>query len=83
MTVIGWIILYLIAGFFASKIVNRQGAGLLMDIAIGIVGAFLGGLLFDWFGLTGLTGLNIWSFFVAIVGAITLLLIVNLFRRSS
>ena len=82
MNVIGWIILGLIAGFAASKIVNRQGSGLLMDIIIGIVGALLGGVIFDEVGLRGLSGFSLWSFFVAFSGAVILLIFVNLFRRS-
>ncbi len=82
MTIFNWVILGLIAGFVASKLVNRQGSGLLMDIAIGITGALLGGLLFDELGLRGLSGFTLWSFFVAISGAVILLVLVNLFSRS-
>jgi uncharacterized membrane protein YeaQ/YmgE (transglycosylase-associated protein family) len=69
MSVLGWIILGLIAGFIASKIVNRSGQGLLLDIVLGIVGAVVGGYLFTAIGATGITGLNLYSMFVAIVGA--------------
>ena len=77
MGVISWIILGLIAGFIGSKIVNREGQGFWLDIALGIVGALVGGFLFDAFGATGVTGLNIWSMIVAVVGSIVVLLIYN------
>jgi len=69
MSIISWIILGLIAGFIGSKIVNRQGQGFWLDIALGIIGAIVGGFLFEFFGGTGITGLNIWSMIVAIVGS--------------
>jgi uncharacterized membrane protein YeaQ/YmgE (transglycosylase-associated protein family) len=78
MGIISWIILGLIAGFIGSKIVNRQGQGFWLDIAIGIVGALVGGFLFNLFGASGVvTGLNIYSMIVAIVGSIVVLLIYN------
>jgi uncharacterized membrane protein YeaQ/YmgE (transglycosylase-associated protein family) len=77
MGIISWIILGLIAGFIGSKIVNREGQGFWLDIALGIVGALVGGFLFDAFGATGVTGLNIWSMIVAAVGSIVVLLIYN------
>jgi len=69
MSIISWIILGLIAGFIGSKIVNKQGEGMLLDMALGIVG----GILFSFFGATGITGLNIWSMIVAIVGSVVVL----------
>ena len=77
MGIISWIILGLIAGFIGSKIVNREGQGFWLDIALGIVGALVGGFLFDALGATGVTGLNIWSMIVAVVGSIVVLLIYN------
>ena len=73
MSVLAWIVLGLIAGFIASKIVNRSGQGLLLDIVLGIVGAVVGGYLFTAIGATGITGFNLYSMFVAIVGAIGVL----------
>jgi uncharacterized membrane protein YeaQ/YmgE (transglycosylase-associated protein family) len=67
MSIISWIILGLIAGFIGSKIVNTQGQGLMLDIALGVVGAIVGGVLFSFFGATGITGLNLYSLLVAIV----------------
>jgi uncharacterized membrane protein YeaQ/YmgE (transglycosylase-associated protein family) len=80
---IAWIVLGLIAGFVGSKLVNKSGEGLLLDIVLGIVGAVVGGWLFTMFGAHGVTGLNLYSFLVAIVGAVVVLLIYHaLFRRS-
>ena len=73
MSIISWIILGLIAGFIGSKIVNRQGQGLMLDIALGVVGAIVGGVLFSFFGATGITGLNLYSLLVAIVGSVVVL----------
>lgn len=85
MGIISWIILGLIAGFIGSKFVDRQGKGFWLDIALGIVGALVGGFLFSLFGATGVTGLNIWSMIVAIVGSVVVLLIYNAVagRRSA
>jgi len=77
MGIISWIILGLIAGFIGSKIVDKQGQGFWLNIALGIIGALVGGFLFDLFGATGVTGLNIWSMIVAIVGSVVVLLIYN------
>jgi uncharacterized membrane protein YeaQ/YmgE (transglycosylase-associated protein family) len=77
MSILGWIILGLIAGFIGGKIVNRQGQGFWLDIALGIIGALVGGFLFSLFGSEGVTGLNIWSMVVAIVGSVVVLLIYN------
>ena len=73
MSVLGWILLGLIAGFVGSKIVNREGQGFLLDIVLGIVGAVIGGFLFTALGATGVTGFNLWSMFVAVVGAVVVL----------
>jgi uncharacterized membrane protein YeaQ/YmgE (transglycosylase-associated protein family) len=77
MGIISWIILGLIAGFIGSKIVDKQGQGFWLNIALGIVGALVGGFLFDLFGATGVTGFNIYSMIVAVVGSIVVLLIYN------
>jgi len=75
MSVIGWIILGLISGFIASKIVNKSGQGFLMDIVLGIVGAIVGGVIFSALGIGGITGFNLWSMVVAVIGAIIVLVI--------
>ena len=74
MGIISWLVLGLIAGFIGSKIVNKSGQGFWLDIALGIVGAIVGGFLFSGvFGMEGITGLNIWSLIVAIIGSIVVL----------
>jgi uncharacterized membrane protein YeaQ/YmgE (transglycosylase-associated protein family) len=84
MSFIAWIVLGLIAGFIASKIVNKSGEGLLLDIILGIVGAIIGGYLFQTFGMVGVTGVNIYSILVAVVGAVIFLLLYHaLFRRGA
>ena len=75
MSIIAWLILGLIAGFIASKVVNKSGEGLLVDIVLGIVGAIIGGYIFNFFGAAGVTGLNIYSMIVAVIGAIVVLVI--------
>jgi len=77
MGIISWIILGLIAGFIGGKIVNKQGQGFWLNIAVGIVGALVGGFLFDQLGASGVTGLNIYSMLVAIIGSIVVLLLYN------
>jgi len=75
MTVLGWAIFGLITGFIASKVVNARGEGCLIDIALGLVGAMVGGFIFSRIGGHGVAGFNIYSMLVAIVGAIVVLLI--------
>jgi uncharacterized membrane protein YeaQ/YmgE (transglycosylase-associated protein family) len=77
MGIVSWIILGLIAGFVGSKIVDRQGQGFWLNMALGIIGALIGGFLFDLFGASGVTGLNLYSMLVAIVGSVVVLLIYN------
>lgn len=79
----GWLVLGLIAGYIASRLVNRRGQGLAMDIVLGIVGAVIGGWLFNTFGVTGVTGFNLWSLLVAVVGAVVLLWVWHAIRRSA
>jgi uncharacterized membrane protein YeaQ/YmgE (transglycosylase-associated protein family) len=80
MNVIGWIVLGLIAGFISSMIVNRHGEGILLDIVVGIVGALIGGWIFRLVGAAGVTGFDIWSLFVAVVGAVVLLVVWHAIR---
>jgi uncharacterized membrane protein YeaQ/YmgE (transglycosylase-associated protein family) len=81
MSVLAWIILGLIAGFIASKIVNSSGQGLLIDIVLGIIGAVVGGYLFTAIGATGITGFNLYSIFVSIVGACVVLWLYHALSR--
>jgi uncharacterized membrane protein YeaQ/YmgE (transglycosylase-associated protein family) len=83
MSFLAWIILGLVAGFIGSKIVNKRGEGILLDIILGIVGAIVGGFLFSLFGAHGVTGLNLYSLLVAVIGAIVVLWIYHgLVRRA-
>jgi uncharacterized membrane protein YeaQ/YmgE (transglycosylase-associated protein family) len=75
MSILAWIVLGLIAGFIASRIVNRTGGNLILDLVLGVVGSFVGGFLFTRFGGPGVSGLNLMSILVASVGAIVVLLI--------
>lgn len=83
MSVLAWIVLGLIAGFIGSKVVNRTGEGIILDIVLGIVGAVVGGWLFRFFGSTGVTGLNLWSMLVAIIGAVVVLVAYHAIRRAT
>ncbi len=82
MSIIGWLILGLIAGFVASKVVNKTGEGLVTDIVLGVVGAVVGGFLFSLIGAAPVTGFNIYSMFVAVVGAIVVLLIYHAITKQ-
>jgi uncharacterized membrane protein YeaQ/YmgE (transglycosylase-associated protein family) len=75
MSIIAWIVLGLLAGFIASKVVDHSGQGTIIDIVLGIVGAIVGGFLFTTFGSAGVTGFNIWSLVVATLGAIVVLVV--------
>jgi uncharacterized membrane protein YeaQ/YmgE (transglycosylase-associated protein family) len=81
MSIIGWLVLGLIAGFISSRIVNKQGSGLWLDLVLGIIGAIVGGMLFSAFGASGVTGLNLYSMIVAIVGSIVVLVIYHAVTR--
>jgi uncharacterized membrane protein YeaQ/YmgE (transglycosylase-associated protein family) len=82
MSVIGWIVLGLIAGFIASKIVNKTGSGFVVNMVLGIVGGMVGGELFELAGGAGVTGFNLWSMFVAVIGAVVLLVAYNMMRKA-
>ena len=81
MSILAWILLGLVSGFIASKVVNHRGEGIVLDIVLGVVGASVGGWLFHAFGAVGVTGLNLWSMFVAAIGAIATLVAYHLVRR--
>ena len=78
MSILAWIVLGLIAGFIASQVVNKSGEGLIVDIVLGIVGAFVGGYLFTLFGAAPVTGLNLYSMLVAVVGSVVVLVLYHL-----
>ena len=73
MSIIGWLILGLIAGFITSKIVNARGEDVVLDIVLGVVGAVVAGFTVNAAGEPSVTGLNLWSFVVATIGAIIVL----------
>jgi uncharacterized membrane protein YeaQ/YmgE (transglycosylase-associated protein family) len=81
MSILAWIVLGLIAGFIGSKIVNKSGEGVILDIILGIVGAVFGGWVFTRFGAAGVTGLNLYSLLVAVVGSVLFLVIYHAIRR--
>jgi uncharacterized membrane protein YeaQ/YmgE (transglycosylase-associated protein family) len=81
MSFLTWIFLGLIAGFVASKIVNKRGEGIFLDIILGIVGAVFGGAIFEKFDASGVTGLNLYSIVVAVVGAVIILVAYHAVRN--
>jgi len=82
MSFFAWLTLGLISGFIGSKIVNKSGQGLILDIVLGVVGAIVGGYLFTSLGQAPVTGLNFYSFFVAIIGSIIVLMVYHLVTRK-
>ena len=83
MSFLSWIVLGLIAGFIASKIVNKQGEGFFLDIILGIVGAVAGGWIFSAFGAHGVSGVNLYSIMVAVIGAVVVLTVYHALRRPA
>jgi uncharacterized membrane protein YeaQ/YmgE (transglycosylase-associated protein family) len=85
MGILSWIVLGLIAGFIGSKIVDRHGQGFWLNMGLGIIGAIVGGYLFSLFGKEGVSGLNLYSMLVAVIGSVAVLLLYNLLtgRRSA
>jgi uncharacterized membrane protein YeaQ/YmgE (transglycosylase-associated protein family) len=75
MSIIAWIVLGLLSGFIASKLVNKSGEGLILDTLLGVVGAVVGGAAFNFLGAAGVTGFNVWSLFVSVVGAMLVLVV--------
>ena len=75
MSIIAWVVLGLVSGFIASKLVNKTGEGILLDIVLGIAGAVVGGFLFRLVGATGVDGFGAWSLFVAVIGAVVVLVV--------
>jgi uncharacterized membrane protein YeaQ/YmgE (transglycosylase-associated protein family) len=83
MSIFAWIVLGLLAGFIGSKLVNKTGEGVIRDIALGVVGAVIGGFLFRLFGAPGVTGLNLYSLLVSVFGAVVFLVAYHLIRRRN
>ena len=82
MSIVAWLVLGLIAGFIGSKLVNKSGSGLFLDIILGIVGAFVGGFVFSLFGANGVSGLNLYSLLVAVLGSILVLVVYHSVVRA-
>jgi uncharacterized membrane protein YeaQ/YmgE (transglycosylase-associated protein family) len=80
MVFLWWLIVGLIAGFLAGKIMKGSGYGTLMDIVLGIVGAFVGGFLMRLVGFAGEGGL-IYTILVATLGAVILIWLVRLIKK--
>jgi uncharacterized membrane protein YeaQ/YmgE (transglycosylase-associated protein family) len=84
MSILAWLVVGLIAGFLASKVINKTGSGVVLDIVLGIVGALVGGFIFNAIGHSAPSGINLYSIFVAFIGALVVLAVYHmLFRRSA
>ena len=79
MSLLGWVLFGLITGFVASRVVNQKGEGCILNIVLGILGACVGGFIFNSIGGAGITGFNLYSMFVAVIGAIVVLIIYHAF----
>ena len=80
MGIIAWLVLGLVAGWIASKIMHGEGSGLLMNLVLGVIGAFVGGFLISAIGGIGVTGFNLWSLLVAVLGAAAVALTAAAYR---
>jgi uncharacterized membrane protein YeaQ/YmgE (transglycosylase-associated protein family) len=74
-SLLGWVFFGLITGFVASKIVNDRGEGCVVNVTLGLVGALVGGFIFSHIGGSGISGFNLYSMFVAVIGAVVVLLV--------
>jgi len=83
MGILSWIVLGAIAGWLASMIVNRSGEWLFLDIVLGIVGALVGGWIFAALGTAGVTGFNLWSLVVSVIGSVVVLWLYHAFTRHT
>jgi uncharacterized membrane protein YeaQ/YmgE (transglycosylase-associated protein family) len=83
MSILAWIVLGIVAGFLGSKIVNRTGEGLVLNLVLGIIGAIVGGWIFSFFGQAGVTGLNLYSLLVAVIGAVVALVAYHAMSRMA
>lgn len=81
MSIIAWLVVGLVAGWIGSMLVNRRGEGLIMDIVLGVIGAFVGGFLFHLFDHGGVSGINLYSILVAVVGAVVVLVVYHAIAR--
>lgn len=84
MGIIGWIIIGALAGWIASMITgNNPHMGALANIGVGVAGGFVGGLVMNLLGGSGITGFNLWSLAVAVIGAVLLLWIANALKGKA
>lgn len=83
MSILAWLVLGLLSGFIASRLVRGSGSGVVLDMVLGVIGAFVGGGLFHYFGHVGVTGLDLWSVLVSVTGAVVVLAIYRLASGSS
>ncbi len=83
MSILAWIVLGLLAGFIGSKIINKKGEGFFLDIVLGVVGAVVGGWAFQFFGASGVTGLNLYSLLVAVAGSVIVLALYHTIRGTT
>ncbi len=84
MNIIAWLVLGVIAGWIASMLMGtNESQGVAMDIVMGVVGALLGGFLFSLVGIGGVSGFNLYSLFVAVIGAVILTWISRQIQRTS
>jgi uncharacterized membrane protein YeaQ/YmgE (transglycosylase-associated protein family) len=82
MPMIAWIVLGILAGFIASKIVNKTADGLVLNVSLGIGGALVGGFFFQKFGLARISGVSLYSILVTMAGAVVVLIIFHAFLRN-
>jgi uncharacterized membrane protein YeaQ/YmgE (transglycosylase-associated protein family) len=83
MTLFTWILLGLVAGFIASHLVNHHGEGIVLDVLLGVVGAIVGGWVFQMFGAAGVSSLNLYSVGVAVAGSVLFLVVYHMIRRTT
>ncbi len=83
MEIIAFLVLGGLAGWIASLIMGTDASqGIFLNVIVGVIGAFVGGMLFNAFGSAGVTGFNIYSLVVATLGAVVLLWLVRIFRGA-
>ena len=82
MSFLAWIVLGLVTGFLWRKLINKRGEGMILDIVLGILGACIGGDLFSIFEAHGVTGMNLYSLLVAVIGSVIFLIVYNAIGRG-
>jgi uncharacterized membrane protein YeaQ/YmgE (transglycosylase-associated protein family) len=82
-SIILWVVLGAIAGMIASAVMKSGNQSIVMDIVLGIIGAVIGGWVMNLVGFGGATGFNLYSLLVAIIGAIILIAVARMVRRTT